>query len=37
MSTLAERTTKAEIFSALPQNSSEGLLTRLAKTQQTVK
>ncbi|APR98660.1 S49 family peptidase [Wolbachia endosymbiont of Folsomia candida] len=34
---LAERTMKTEIFSALPQNSSEGLLTRLAKTQQTIK
>ncbi len=36
METLAERTTKAEIFSALPQNSSEGdLLMKAAKARQT--
>ncbi|WP_168464785.1 S49 family peptidase [Wolbachia endosymbiont of Ctenocephalides felis wCfeT] len=32
---LAERTTKAEIFSALPQNSSEDLLMQAAKARQS--
>lgn len=31
ISTLAERTTKAEIFSALPQDSSENLMMKAAK------
>ncbi len=31
MSTLAERTAKAEIFSALPQDSSENLMMKAAK------
>ncbi|APR98995.1 S49 family peptidase [Wolbachia endosymbiont of Folsomia candida] len=33
---LAERTTKAEIFSALPQNSSEDLMMKAAKARQNI-